>query len=192
MKKLTLILLSFFLTIALSYGQEKRYMVFEFMKVETGNTVNYMDHKDFLERIYQKAVNNGDMAGWDFWSLKSGADAGEFQYVTITYYDDPVKMMQGVPMQKLISYGKEVYDTLNEKQIQRMLREAEASRDLAVRSYMEEIASTGNVREYQPGLLASFDLMKAVEGRFEDYEEAEREVFLPFHQKRIDSDMMRG
>jgi hypothetical protein len=53
MKKLPLILLSVLLTIALCHGQEKRYMVFEFMKVETGNTVSYMDHKDFLERIYQ-------------------------------------------------------------------------------------------------------------------------------------------
>ncbi|MBS9525087.1 hypothetical protein KIH41_10900 [Litoribacter ruber] len=192
MRKLTLLLLALCFNTALVFGQEKKYMVFEFMKVETGNTINYMDHKDFLERIYKKAVEKGDISGWDFWSLKSGTDSGEFQYVTVTYYEDPVKMMNGIPLNKLVEYGKEVYDTLNEQQLTKMLKDAETSRDLAVRSYMEEIARTDTEFEMKPGVLASFDLMKAVEGRFEEYEAAEKEVFQPFHQKRIDNDLMGG
>ncbi|WP_143961530.1 hypothetical protein [Litoribacter populi] len=192
MRKLTLLLLALSLNVVLAFGQERKYLVFEFMKVETGNTINYMDHKDFLERIYQKAVEKGDITGWDFWSLKSGTDSGEFQYVTVTYYDDPVKMMTGISLPKMVEYGRDVYDTFDDNQMIQMLKDAEASRDLAVRSYMEEIARTDTEFEMKPGVLASFDLMKAVEGRFEDYEQAEMEVFQPFHQKRIDNDLMGG
>lgn len=40
------------------------------------------------------------------------------------------------------------------------------------------------------GVLASFDLMKAPEGKFDAYEKAETEVFMPNHQKRIDQGIM--
>jgi hypothetical protein len=63
-------------------------------------------------------------------------------------------------------------------------------RDLAVRSYMIQVARTDDDFEYRPGILASFDLMKAVEGRFQEYEIAEKEVFLPSHQKKISADLM--
>jgi hypothetical protein len=190
MKKLSGIIILFIITITVAYSQEKRYLVFEFMKVDRGNTLSYIEHKDFLEKIYKEAINQGDIEGWDFWSLKSGAEDGEFHYVTVTYYNDPVKMMTGLPMDKMVDYGKKAYKEMDEKTISNKISDAQKSRDLAVRSYMEEIASTGNNFNLRPGVLASFDLMKAVEGRFEEYEKAEREVFLPIHQKKIDNNLM--
>src|SRR5690606_12030782 len=41
-----------------------------------------------------------------------------------------------------------------------------------------------------PGALASFDLMKAGEGKFDEYEQAESDVFRPIHQKRIEQGLM--
>jgi len=190
MKKLSAIITILILSITLAFGQEKKYLVFEFMKVERGNTLSYIEHKDFLEKIYKEAINQGDIEGWDFWSLKSGAEDGEFHYVTVTYYDNPVKMMTGLPTEKMVDYGKKAYEDMDERAISNRITEAQKSRDLAVRSYMEEIASTGNDFNLRPGVLASFDLMKAAEGRFDDYEKAEREVFLPIHQKKIDNNLM--
>ncbi|HSJ68902.1 MAG TPA: hypothetical protein VK921_14555 [Anditalea sp.] len=190
MKRLSTIIILLALTVTLAYSQDKKYLVFEFMKVERGNTLSYIEHKDFLEKIYKEAINQGDIKGWDFWSLKSGAEDGEFHYVTVTYYDDPVKMMTGLTMDKMVSYGKIAYNDMDEKAIANRISEAQKSRDLAVRSYMEEIASTGSDFKLQPGVLASFDLMKAAEGRFEEYEIAEREVFLPIHKKKIDNNLM--
>lgn len=190
MKKLILLMGILFMTLSVAKSQQKNYMVFEFMKVESGNTLSYIEHKDFLEKIYKEAVNSGDIKGWDFWSLKSGTDGGEFHYVTITYYDDPVKMMEGLPVNKLVTYGKKAYSDMSEGDINKRIAQAQKSRDLAVRSYMEEIASTKSDFVMKPGVLASFDLMKATEGRFDDYEKAEREVFLPAHQKKINSNLM--
>lgn len=190
MKKILLVMSSLVLTISVAISQEKKYMVFEFMKVNSEKTLSFIENKDFLEKIYEAAVESGDIKGWDFWSLKSGSEGGEFHYVTVTYYDDPVKMMQGLPLDKLVAYGKDVYMDLNEDEIFKKISEAQKGRDLAVRSYMEEIASTNSEFVMKPGVLASFDLMKATEGRFNDYEKAEREVFLPSHQKKIDSNLM--
>jgi len=190
MKKLSVIITLLSLTVSLAFGQDKKYLVFEFMKVERGNTLSYIEHKDFLEKIYKEAINQGDIEGWDFWSLKSGAEDGEFHYVTVTYYDNPVKMMTGLPIDKMVSYGQKAYQDMDEKAISNRISEAQKSRDLAVRSYMEEIASTGNDFSLRPGVLASFDLMKAAEGRFDDYEKAEKEVFLPIHEKKIENNLM--
>lgn len=55
---------------------------------------------------------------------------------------------------------------------------------------MKQLALTSDDFQFKPGVLASFDLMKAVEGRFGDYEKAEIEVFMPIHQSRINQGMM--
>ncbi|KEO73863.1 hypothetical protein [Anditalea andensis] len=190
MKKLSLILTLLAIGMALTYAQEKNYLVFEYMRVEKGNTLPYIEYKDFLEKLYQESNNQGDIKGWDFWSLKSGAEQEDFHYLTVTYYNDPVKMMEGLSLGKLISYGKEVYKDMDHKALHEKISEAHKSRDLAVRSYMEEIVAVGDNFRLQPGVLASFDLMKAVEGRFEEYETAEKEVFLPIHKKKIENDLM--
>ena len=55
---------------------------------------------------------------------------------------------------------------------------------------MLEVARTDDDFQYTPGILATFDLMKAVEGKFQEYETAEEQIFLPLHQKKISNDLM--
>jgi len=192
MKKLILSsLLAVFLS-ALSFSQENRYLVIEFYKVETVQTVDYLEYKDFLNQVYQEAVLNEDIAGWDFWSLKTGPNNETFHYATITYFNDPVKMMNGVSFDKLVQNAKKAFPDMKEEAISEKINQSLEVRDLAVRSYMVEIARTEDELEMKPGLLASFDLMKAAEGRFDEYEEAEKEVFLPLHEKKIDAGFMES
>ncbi len=166
-------------------AQQVRYLVFEFIKVESGQTYDFIEYNNFMEKVYQAALNDRKIQGWDFWSIQSGADAGEFQYITITYFNDPVTMMSGLSKDELIKYALVAYPHMNEKQIRDTYDRALQSRDLAQRAYMEVIASTKDDFKFKKGVLASFDLMKANEGRFQEYEQAEKEVFLPSHQKRI-------
>lgn len=185
MKKssITLIIVMFMLN--WSQAQVSRYMVLEFIKVETGQMYDFIEYKDFMEKVYQAAVNNKKIIGWDFWSLQSGADIGEFQYITITYFKDPVSMMNGISDDDLVKYAMIAYPHLDDKQVRDLFARSLLSRDLAQRSYMAEIATTKDNFKMNKGVLASFDLMKAVEGHFEEYEKAEREIFLPIHQNRI-------
>lgn len=176
----------------MSFSQESRYLVFEFIKVETVQRLDYMEYKDFLDEIYRQAVSNGDIAGWDFWSLQTGANNENFQYATITYYDDPVHMMNGLSTEKMISIAAQAFPDMEQDEISRKIRQSLGIRDLAMRSYMVEVARTHEDFEMKPGILASFDLMKAEEGMFEEYEKAEKEVFLPLHEKKIEDGYMEG
>lgn len=171
-------------------AQETKYLVFEFIKVETSQMYDFIEHKDFMEKVYQSAVNDKKILGWDFWSLQSGADEGEFQYITITYFKDPVTMMNGLTNQDIINYSMIANPHLTEKQVKDKLETAASSHDLAQRSYMQQISNTRDNFKMKKGVLASFDLMKAVEGKFQDYENAEKEVFMPIHQNRIEKGLM--
>ncbi|MFC0262071.1 hypothetical protein [Fontibacter flavus] len=190
MKKIILPLLLLVLTSVMVKAQETRYLVFEFIKVESNQTYDFIEHKEFMEKIYQSAINDKRIQGWDFWSLQSGADPSEFQYITITYYKDPVSMMHGLQEEELAKYGMVAYPHFTENQVKERLAKAYSCMDLAQRAYMQEIASTRDNFQMKRGTLASFDLMKAVEGKFQEYEKAEKEVFMPIHQNRIDKGLM--
>ncbi len=152
-------------------------MVFEFIKVESGQTYDFIEYKNFMEKVYQAALNDKKIQGWDFWSIQSGADAGEFQYITITYFNDPVSMMNGLSHEELVKYALVAYPHMNDKQIREVYDRSLQSRDLAQRAYMEVIASTKDDFTFKKGVLASFDLMKANEGKFQEYERPKKRFF---------------
>ncbi|RPA69025.1 hypothetical protein EF405_04210 [Cyclobacteriaceae bacterium YHN15] len=190
MKKVLISLLVFMMAIAIVKAQQTRYLVFEFIKVESNQTYDFIEHIEFLEKLYKAAINDKKIQGWDFWSLQSGADPSEFQYITITYFSDPVSMMNGLQEDDLAKYGMIAYPHMTEAEVRDKLNNATSSMDLAQRSYMQEIASSRDNFQFRRGTLASFDLMKAVEGKFQEYEKAEKEVFMPIHQSRIEKGLM--
>lgn len=192
-KQLFVAILALFTCLSLS-AQEQQYLVFEFIKVEPDRVLDYLEYKDFLAEVHKTAREDGHISGWDLWSLQSGSDLeGEsFQYVTVTYYDDPVKMMNGNNVDLLVSNALNAFPDMEEEAVRKKISDALEMRDLAIRSYMVEVARTSDDFEFKPGILASFDLMKAVEGKFQDYEKAEREVFLPTHEKKIQADLMEN
>ncbi len=173
-----------------AFAQKSKYLVIEFIKVESTQTYDFIEFKEFMGKIYQAAVNDKRIQGWDFWSLQSGADPSEFQYITITYYKDPVAMMGGLNEEDMVKYAMIAYPHLTEKQVVEKFNNALESRDLAQRAYMQEIVSTSDSFQFRPGVLASFDLMRAAEGKFQEYETAEKNVFMPIHQNRIDKGLM--
>ena len=76
-------------------AQDKLYLVFEFMKVDNKQEAAYADTEEFWAKIHEQRVINGDIIGWDLWSLQPGGEDQHFQYMTVNLYDDPVKMMSG-------------------------------------------------------------------------------------------------
>jgi hypothetical protein len=190
MKKLLLLFVYGLLWAGVLNAQQTQYMVFEFIKVDKNQLFDYIEFKDLTEKVYRQALNDKRIIGWDFWSLQSGADGGDFQYIMVTYYNDPVKMMNGMDEEAMKSYTKIAYPHLNDSQVQTLFEQSLSMRDLPMRLYMRELVHTDDDFQFRPGVLASFDLMKAVEGKFADYEKAEIEVFRPIHQHRIEQGMM--
>ncbi|MEN2283899.1 hypothetical protein AAGF08_17285 [Algoriphagus sp. SE2] len=190
MKKIVLFLIFGLLMATGVRAQQAQYMVFDFIKVENDQIFDYIEFKDLMEKVYRQALNDNKIKGWDFWALQSGADQSAFQYIMITYYNDPVNMMNGLDESTMMDYTKIAYPHLNDAQVANLFQNALAIKDTPMRLYMKQIVSTDDNFQMKPGVLASFDLMKANEGMFDQYEQAEELVFRPIHQKRIEQGMM--
>lgn len=188
MKKLILI------TIVLLIGQytiaqEKLYLVFEFMKVDNEQESAYAETEEFWEKIQQQRVNGGDIIGWDLWALSPGGEMQDFQYVTVSLYNDAVKMMDGSSWTHLMDRAKAAYPNMSESDLMEKLNSSAKNRDLAVRIYAEEILTTtgSSAAEMVLGTIAQIDMMKVDLMNYDTYEKAEAEVFRPLHQKAVDA-----
>jgi len=184
MKKL-LFLITTILLCTNAMAQDKLYLVFEFMKVDNEQMTAYMETEGFWEKIHEQRVKNGDIIGWDLWSLKPGGEDQGFQYMTVNLYKDAVSMFEGAgDFQKAL---KAAYPNISEDELNKTFNKTGESRDLAVRIYLEEIGSTKEEYAMPLGTVASIDLMKVDLMNYGDYEKAELEIFKPDHQRQVDA-----
>lgn len=182
MKK-SLLIIAMALVCSNIFAQEKTYLLFEFMKVDNDQEQAYWETEDFWEKIHQERVKNGDILGWDLWSLRPGGEDQGYQYMTVGVYNDPVKMFANEG-----DFGAALanaYPNMSEEEIQMKMQETVKSRDLAIRLYVEIISGTKGDFKMELGSIAAMDFMKADNGG--SYEKAEIETFLPMHQKEVDA-----
>ncbi len=180
-----ILFLSIFLISCNSFAQDKLYLLFEFMKVDNEQEREYWETESFWEKIHEQRVKNGDIIGWDLWSLQPGGEDQGFQYLTVNLYNDPVKMFEGSG--DFMKAVKAAYPDMSEEDLKEKFNSTVKSRDLAVRIYLEEIATTNGDFEMVVGTVANIDMMKATFGNRNAYEKAEMEVFQPIHQKQVDA-----
>jgi len=168
-----------------SFSQDKLYLVFEFMKVDNEQEADYRETEAFWEKIHEQRVKNGDIIGWDLWSLQPGGESQGFQYLTVNLYDDPIKMFEGSG--DFIKAVKAAYPDMSEEELRAKIGKSGKTRDLAVRIYLEQLATTTGDFEMTIGTVASIDMMKVDFGNRDAYEKAEKELFQPMHQKQVDA-----
>lgn len=184
MKKL-LILIALMLVGNTCIAQDKLYLIFEFMKVDNEQEQAYMETEAFWEKIQEQRVKNGDILGWDLWSLQPGGENQGYQYLTVSLYNDPVKMMSGAG--NFEAALKAAYPEMSEDDRNEKFNNTAKSRDLAKRIYLEQIAATKDNFEMPLGTIAGINLMKVTDGDSEKYEKFETEIFQPMHQKEVDA-----
>ena len=184
MKKL-LMLIAIILFGNTAIAQDKLYLIFEFMKVDNEQERAYLETESFWEKIQEQRTKNGDILGWDLWSLQPGGEDQGFQYVTVTLYNDPVKMMSGVG--NFEAALKAAYPKMSEEELNKKINNTAKSRDLAVRIYLEQIATTKDDFKMSLGTVAGINLMKVSDANFEKYEKFETENFKPIAQKEVEA-----
>lgn len=167
-------------------AQEKLYLTFEFMKVDNEQETDYSETEAFWEKIQEQRVKAGDIMGWDLWVLSPGGEMQDFQYLTVSLYNDPVKMMDGSSWTGLMDRAKAAYPSMSEADLMTKLNGSAKTRDLAVRIYAEEIDRTKDEFDMPLGMVAEVDMMKVDLMKYATYEKAESEVFKPLHQKAVD------
>jgi len=184
MKKL-LILIALMLVGNNGIAQDKLYLIFEFMKVDNEQEQAYSETEAFWEKIQEQRVKNGDILGWDLWSLQPGGENQGYQYLTVNLYNDPVKMMSGAG--NFEAALKAAYPEMSDAERNEKFNNTAKSRDLAARVYLEQIANTKGDFEMPLGTVAGINLMKVSDGDYEKYEKFETEIFQPMHQKEVDA-----
>ena len=184
MKKL-LILIALMLVGNNAIAQDKLYLIFEFMKVDNEQEAAYMETEAFWEKIQEQRVKNGDILGWDLWSLQPGGENQGYQYLTVTLYNDPLKMMSNAG--NFEAALKAAYPEMSEDDLNKKFENTAKSRDLEKRVFLEQIATTKDNFEMPLGTVAGINLMKVPYEDFEKYEKFETEIFQPMHQKEVDA-----
>ena len=187
MKKLFVLFLVTSITLNLSIAQDKLYLMFEFMSVDNEQEADYAETEAFWEKIHAERAKNGDILGWDLWMLQPGGEDQGFQYLTVQLFDDPVKMMNGGNMDQFMARVKAAYPNMSEDDLMKKVNHSAKTRDLDVRIYLEQIATTKDDFDMALGTVASMDLMKVAMENYAKYEKAEMEVFQPMHQKQVDN-----
>lgn len=161
------------------------YLVLEFMEVDNEQETAYGETESFWRNIHQERVNAGDIIGWDLWWLRPGGENQGAQYLTVTIYDDPVKMMQGG---NLMEHARNAYPDMSDDELMAELNKAATTRDLAYRHYMARVGGVSSDYQLEVGTVSSMDMMK-VEfdnmSSYEMYEQTELEVFMPWHDEAI-------
>jgi len=166
-------------------AQDKLYLVFEFMKVDNEQEIAYWETESFWEKIHLQRTKNGDILGWDLWSLQPGGEDQGFQYLTVTLYNNPVKMMSGTG--NFEAALKAAYPKMTDEELNKKMNNTVKSRDLAARIYLEQIATTKDNFQMPLGTIAGINFMKVTDANFEKYEKFETEIFQPLAQKEVES-----
>ena len=162
-----------------------RYFSIEFMSVDDTQGDAYMQVEAFWKEIHKARVANGDIQGWDLWSLSPGGSNQGYQYMTMSYYSDPVTMMTGGDFGAAFA---QAYSDLPQQEFNEMWSMTGTSRDIAERYYVREIdfiASDSLVVE--TGMVAFLDFMKAKPGAGSEYVKAELDLFRPRHAMQIEA-----
>lgn len=180
-----LILIAFMFLGNNAIAQDKLFLVFEFMKVDNEQEAAYMETESFWEKIHEQRTKNGDILGWDLWSLQPGGENNGYQFLTVTLYNDPVKMMSGAG--DFEAALKAAYPKMTEAELNKTFNNTAKSRDLAKRAYLEQIATTKGSFDMPIGTIAGINLMKATDLNYETYEKFETEIFQPMAQKEVDA-----
>ena len=182
MKKLFLTFICALFTLGIM-AQEPLYLTIELMKVEEGMGEDYWETESFWEKLHQERVKKGDIIGWDLWALSPSGTSQGHQYMTVTLYSDPVKMMGGGTDLDDIMDG--AYPNMSQFEIDKKMDLTVKSRDLAVLVYFQRIATAGGDYEMPLGTIARFNFMKAKPGQYNAYEEMESTIFKGIHEQSV-------
>jgi hypothetical protein len=184
-KMMLFIVLAIFCSTGLA--QQEKFLVFEFMKVSDNQDANYWETETFWEKIHAERVKSGEILAWDLWSLKPGGSEQGYQYVTVTTYNNAVSAMGTGDIWEA---AKIAYPLISDVDLENLIQQGLSSRELSKRMFMKRVATTKDQFIMELGTVMRMNFMDALPGKLEEYENVEKEFFLPKFQKLVDKGVM--
>jgi hypothetical protein len=170
-------------------SQDPLYLTFELMKVDEGMDSDYWETETFWEKLHEQRVKNGEIIGWDLWTLSPSGTGQGHQYMTVTLFNDPVKMMSGANLNEAMDAA---YPNMPQNERDQKMTQTIESRDLAVRIFLVEISDSGSDYEMPLGTIGQINFMKAKPGQNGAYEDMESKMFKSIHNKRIEAGLLES
>lgn len=183
MKKLLALCLVVLLHFSLNaQGNEKFYLLFEFMQVKGDQTSEYLKVEEFWSGIHKQRVADKSILGWDLWALSPSGKGQGSQYFTVTLFPSLESMITAMGSLDVWGYSKKAYPNKSEKELTALLDKTVNSRDMAHQVLFKAIDMTKDDFEMKTGTMITMDVMKQLDN---SYEKVESEIFKPWHQKMV-------
>ncbi|WP_372775046.1 hypothetical protein [Mangrovibacterium sp.] len=185
MKIVLVATLVIFLAIGVNAQQEPatEFLLFEFMEVPDENGNAYWQVESFWSGIHQQRVADSSIIGWDLWSLTPSGTKQGSQFLTVTIFASLKDMLNSMNSLDITSYAKKAYPDMTDEEFGGVMDMTVKSRDLAHQVLLVGIDKTTDDYQMKVGSIVTLDIMKQVA---ENYEEAESEIFKPWHQQLVD------
>ncbi|MCW0484189.1 hypothetical protein [Gaoshiqia sediminis] len=161
------------------------FAVVDYMKVKQGEEGKYLDlEKNFWKPIHQERIANGEIFGWLLFGVRYTGTADEYNYVTVTLFNDPAKLERTFQIDPAkVHPGKD---------LDKAFHETLHCRDL-VRSILIHRVDAA-FPEDGPGSnqYLQVNYMKVKPGVEGQYVETEQQVWKPVHQEFIKAGTRSG
>jgi hypothetical protein len=162
------------------------FVVVDFVKVAPGNSVKYLQvEQDIWKPMQQERINQGIIVGWYLYAVEFSGTDDAYNYVLITLYDDADKLANPWPQDML---GK-VHPGKKTEEIMKMTYD---SRDHVKSELFYSIATAPEIPMEQPAEYLQVNYMQVEPGNGSDYEQLEKEIWLPIHNESISSGRTTG
>jgi hypothetical protein len=153
----------------------------------TNRKRGYAEIEEFWSRVHRERVNAGEIVGWDLCSLRPGGENQGAQYLTVTLFNDPVKMMQSM---NWMEHFSNAYPDMSEEELTAELERSAASRDLAYKYYIQQVAYADSDYQVDIDTTGQLDLIRVkfdIVTSYGDYETTEIKLFIPIRQEMVDN-----
>ena len=168
-------------------AQRKAYLLFEFMKVAPQQESTYLETESFWKKIHDQRVESGEILGWQLWRLQPGGENQNYQYVTVQFFDDPIKMFQDGGGESFLTIAQKAFPTMSPADLLAKRTESLKSRDLVETLYLEQIDQTKGQFDVSLGAVMGINFMKVNPNNYAKYENGESKIFKPEWQNRVDA-----
>lgn len=157
------------------------YVVVDYLKVNPGDHSRYLDvEQQIWKPMHQERINQGIIMSWRLYAVEFTGSADDYNYVTITVYDDPVKLENpwNADIPAKVHRGMTVEEIMD--------------RTTKVRDYVRSelyycVASAPEVPLKDPAKYMQVNFMKVDTGMESEYEGLEKNIWMPIHNESISS-----
>jgi len=182
----------FFNTILFSHStfsqkvQSPLYSVVDYMKVKPENINSYLElEQKIWKPMHEERIRLGIIAGWYLYAIQFTGTNNEYNYVTIVVYDNINNLENpwSASIPGAVHPNKEVVDILKESNVVRS----------RVRIEMYElIASAPEIPMEKPSPYIQVNYMRVPQGKSDEYERIEREIWQPIHEELVRREKISG